>query len=123
MGAWCSNVFTCVYNVFTMYLQYIPSRGRAGGWLEGEASSRPSLITLAGGKDMSDLELEKRSMQDEFEEREAGVADMMEFYEKVAPIYARAAAAIAESQLDYTSDSTDIRRADAYLGRNPQRTQ
>ena len=116
-------VFTCVYNVFTMYLQYIPSRGRAGGWLEGEASSRPGLITLAGGKDMSDLELEKQSMQDEFEEREAGVADMMEFYEKVAPIYARAAAAIAESHPVYTSDSTDIRRADAYLGRNPQRTQ
>ena len=72
---------------------------------------------------MSDLELEKQSMQDEFEKREAGVADLMELYEKVAPIYARAAAAIAESQLDYTSDSTDIRKADAYLGRNPQRTQ
>lgn len=72
---------------------------------------------------MSDLELEKQSMQDEFEKREAGVAELMELYEKVAPIYARAAAAIAERPLDYTSDSTDIRRADAYLGRNSQRAQ
>lgn len=72
---------------------------------------------------MSDLELEKQSIQDEFEEHEAGVAEMMEFYEKVAPIYARAAAAIAENHPVYTSDSTDIRRADAYLGRHPQRTQ
>ena len=72
---------------------------------------------------MSDIESEKQSMQDEFEKREAGVAEMMEFYEKVESVYVRAAAAIAERPLDYTSDSTDIRRADAYLGRNPQRTQ
>ena len=60
---------------------------------------------------MRDIESEKQSMQDEFEERQAGVAEMMEFYDKVAPIYARAAAAaIAEPPLDYTSDSTDIGR-------------
>ena len=50
-------------------------------------------------------------MQDEFEERQAGVAEMMEFYDKVAPIYARASAAIAEPPLDYTSDSTDTGRS------------
>ena len=72
---------------------------------------------------MSDIDSEKQSMQDEFEKREAGVAEMMELYEKVAPVYARAAAAIAERHPVYTSDSTDIRRVDAYLGRNPQRTQ
>lgn len=72
---------------------------------------------------MCDIESEKQSIQDEFEEREAGVAEMMELYEKVAPIYARAAAAIAETPLDYTSDSTNRGRPYAHLGRNPQRTQ
>jgi len=72
---------------------------------------------------MRDIESEKQSMQDEFEERQAGVAEMMEFYDKVAPIYARAAAAIAEPPLDYTSDSTDTGSPDAHLGRHPQRTQ
>ena len=72
---------------------------------------------------MRDIESEKQSMQDEFEERQAGVAEMMEFYEKVESIYTRAAAAIAEPPLDYTSsDSTDTGRPDAHLGRHPQRT-
>ena len=72
---------------------------------------------------MRDIESEKQSMQDEFEERQAGVAEMMEFSEKVAPVYVRASAAIAEPPLDYTSsDSTDTGSPDAHLGRHPQRT-
>ena len=71
---------------------------------------------------MRDIESEKQSMQDEFEERQAGVAEMMEFYEKVESVYVRASAAIAESHPVYTSDSTNVGSPYAHLGRHPQRT-
>ena len=44
---------------------------------------------------------------------------MMEFYEKVEAIYAQASAFMSEDKGSYVSDSTNIVRTDADLGRNP----
>lgn len=52
--------------------------------------------------------------------REAGVAELMEFYEKVEGIYAEASAFLAEDKETHISDSTNIVRPDADLGRNPK---
>ena len=52
-----------------------------------------------------------------FEDREAGVADLMELYERIEDVYVRASASAPESEVVYTSDSTNIvERADAHLG-------
>ena len=56
-------------------------------------------------------------MQDEFEGREAGVADLMQLYEKVESIYVQASASTAYPYgRVYTSDSTNIAPADVNLG-------
>ena len=47
---------------------------------------------------------------------EAGVAELLEFYEKVEVIYIKASASISESDVAYTLDSTDAARVNAYLG-------
>lgn len=65
---------------------------------------------------MTIQERESERLQGEFERREAGVADMMELYDKVEAVYVRASASIAESDAVYTSDSTNEMRRDAYLG-------
>lgn len=39
-------------------------------------------------------------------EKEAGVADLMELYEKIDRVYSRAAAAAYQSESAHTSDST-----------------
>lgn len=67
-----------------------------------------------------DQELE--SLWHEFENREAGVADLMELYEKVEDIYVQAAASMSESEAVYTSNSTNMVKTDAYLGRDSSRT-
>ena len=68
---------------------------------------------------MTNEEQEALSLRSEFEGRETGVADMMEFYEKVEDIYLQASTSIPEGELIYTSDSTNPMRFDAYLGRDP----
>ena len=61
------------------------------------------------------------SLGTEFEAREAGVTDLMEFYEKVEGIYVDASAFMAEAKGTYVTDSTNAVRADADLGRNTDR--
>ena len=65
---------------------------------------------------MTIQERENERLQGEFERREAGVADMMELYDKVEAVYVRASASIVESDTVYTSDSTNGVRRNAYLG-------
>ena len=65
---------------------------------------------------MTIQERESERLQGEFERREAGVADMMELYDKVEAVYVRASASIVESDAVYTSDSTNGVRRNAYLG-------
>ena len=66
---------------------------------------------------MATLDQEKESLQEELEDREAGVADLMELYEKIEGIYVRASASMMESETVRTSDSTDVARGSvAHLG-------
>ena len=67
---------------------------------------------------MSTREHELASLREEFENREAGVAELMELYEKVEDIYVHAAATIPEGEVISTSDSTSMVMADAYLGQD-----
>ena len=62
---------------------------------------------------------ELESVGTEFEMHESGVAELMEFYEKVEGIYVQASAFMSEDKGSYVSDSTNIVRTDADLGRNP----
>ena len=66
-----------------------------------------------------DQELE--SLWHEFENREAGVADLMELYEKVEDVYVQAAASMSESEAVHTSNSTNMVKTDAYLGQDSSR--
>ena len=68
---------------------------------------------------MTTRQQELESLGTEFEKREAGFAELMEFYEKVEAIYAQASAFISEGRGSYVSDSTIIVKTDADLGRNP----
>lgn len=63
---------------------------------------------------------ELESVGTEIEMRESGVAELMEFYEKVERIYVQASAFMSEDKGSYVSDSTNIVRTDADLGRNPK---
>ncbi len=54
----------------------------------------------------------------EFEKQEAGVADLMEFYERVEEVYVQASASVSENEVVYSSDSTNMTRPNAYLGRD-----
>ena len=65
---------------------------------------------------MTTKEREMESLGAEFAKQEAGVADLMEFYEKVEDIYVQASAAVSESEVVYSSDSTNMTRLNAYLG-------
>lgn len=67
---------------------------------------------------MTTHDKEMESLATVFEEQEAGVADLMEFYEKVENIYVQASAAVSKSEVVYASDSTNMMRSNAYLGRN-----
>ena len=67
---------------------------------------------------MTTKEGEMESLGVEFEKQEAGVADLMEFYEKVENIYVQASASVSESEVVYSSDSTNMTRPNAYLGRD-----
>ena len=64
------------------------------------------------------IDQEREMLEGEFEDREAGVADLMELYEKIENVYVRASASAPDTEVVYTSDSTNIalERADAHLG-------
>ena len=59
---------------------------------------------------------EKETLAQDFAQNEAGVADLMAFYERVEEVYQRASASIQETPDSYVSDSTDVSRLNAYLG-------
>ncbi|MCY3956320.1 MAG: hypothetical protein OXF47_10070 [Nitrospira sp.] len=65
---------------------------------------------------MTTKEREMESLGIEFEKQEAGATDLMEFYEKVENIYVQASAPVSESEIVYSSDSTNMTRPNAYLG-------
>ena len=48
---------------------------------------------------MTTKEREMESLEAEFEKQEAGVADLMEFYEKIEDIYVQASASVSESEV------------------------
>ena len=67
---------------------------------------------------MTTRQQELESLGTEFEKREAGFAELTEFYEKVEAIYAQASAFMSGGRGSYVSDSTNtVSRRD--LGRNP----
>ena len=51
-------------------------------------------------------------------QKEAGVADLMELYEKIEEVYSRAANTLPEGESTYTWNSTDSRMINGYMGRN-----
>ena len=63
-----------------------------------------------------DKDQEKEALVMDFEEREAGVADLMELYERVEAVYDQASASAVDSEFVYTSDSTSKGRAVADVG-------
>ena len=66
---------------------------------------------------MATKDQEKEALLGEFEGREAGVAELMEFYEKIEKVYARAAATLPEREVTYTSNCTGSEeRVDANMG-------
>ena len=65
---------------------------------------------------------ELQSIEAEFVVSEAGVTDLMELYETIEDVYGRASVSMSGSGAVYTSNSTNIARIDAYLGRDPNRT-
>jgi len=73
---------------------------------------------MQGSSALPTKERAMESLEVEFEKQEAGVADLMEFYEKVEKIYIQASASVSESEIVYSSDSTNMTRPNAYLGRD-----
>ena len=65
---------------------------------------------------------ELQSIEAEFVVSEAGVTDLMDLYETIEDVYGRASVSMSGIHAVYTSNSTNIARADAYLGRDPSRT-
>lgn len=65
---------------------------------------------------------ELQSIEAEFVVSEAGVTDLMELYETIEDVYGRASVSMSGIHAVYTSNSTNIARIDAYLGRDPSRT-
>ncbi len=61
-----------------------------------------------GAIEMTSPDEEKESLVAEFEEREAGVGDLMELYDLVEAVYVAASASLGDSQVGYTSDSTNL---------------
>jgi len=52
---------------------------------------------------------ENKALMETFEQREAGVADLFEFYTKVEAVYAAATQALQEGTSVMASDSTNLR--------------
>ena len=66
---------------------------------------------------MTTKEQDLKTIRAEFEGREAGVADLMELYERIEGVYAQASAATLPVDVTKTSNSTNhIGTRDAHLG-------
>ena len=59
---------------------------------------------------------ENEKLIETYEECEAGVADLVVFYESVEDVYRQASASIRETPSSYASDSTDVTGPYANLG-------
>ena len=55
---------------------------------------------------------------DELQNKEPGVTELMEFYERVEAIYIDASMAISDADIVYTVDSSNVVSDYAYLGRD-----
>lgn len=73
---------------------------------------------MQGDSALTTKEREMESLVGKFEKQETGVADLMEFYERVEDIYVQASSSVSESEVVYSSDSTNMTRPDAYLGQD-----
>ena len=56
------------------------------------------------------------SVQVPARDQEAGVADLLELYQRIENIYVQASASMSERELVYTSDSTNRAKPNAHLG-------
>ncbi len=65
---------------------------------------------------MQTKDLEKDALTESFVENEAGVADMIELYERIESVYVKASEAVYDAPVTYTSDSTNITSPHAHLG-------
>ena len=65
---------------------------------------------------MTTRDQELESLREEFENKEAGVADLMKLYERVEGIYVKASASMTESEVSHTSNSTDVVKPVAHWG-------
>ena len=59
---------------------------------------------------------ENEMLTTSFEESEAGVANLVVFYETVEDVYRQASASIRDTPSSYASDSTDVTGSYAHLG-------
>ncbi len=59
---------------------------------------------------------ENQQIAESFEKKEAGIADLMDFYEKVEGVYAQASSYTYQPPASYVSDSTNVAVNDAHLG-------
>lgn len=55
---------------------------------------------------------------DELQNKEPGVTELMEFYERVEAIYINASIAVSDADIVYTVDSSNVVSDYAYLGRD-----
>jgi len=56
-----------------------------------------------------DKDKENRKLQEQLESREAGVTELLEFYNRIETAYVSSLKALKESQIDTTSNSTNFR--------------
>ncbi len=61
-------------------------------------------------------EADLQSLRAAFEEAEAGVAELMEYYETVEGIYLAASSSVYTNEVVYTSDTTDLGAYYAHMG-------
>ena len=55
---------------------------------------------------------------DELQNKEPGVTELMEFYERVEAIYIDASMSVSDADIVYTVDSSNVVSNYAYLGRD-----
>jgi hypothetical protein len=54
-------------------------------------------------------EQESKALEEEFEKREAGVAELLEFYARVELVYVAASQALEQRPTDMTSNSANLK--------------
>ncbi len=59
---------------------------------------------------------EKSAISETLEPQEAGIADLIEFYEKVEGVYVEASTYTVEPSMSYASDSTNSPLSYAHVG-------